>query len=46
MDVENPMVIDSVWPDYDELDKEMRDEIEKQKEDLDYCEDFRWRQVE
>ena len=44
-DIENPMVIDSVWPDYDEIDREMRDEIERIKEDMAY-DDFRWRQEE
>ena len=38
--VENPMVVDSVWPDYDEIDKETREEIERQKDDMKY--DSRW----
>jgi hypothetical protein len=42
-DVENPMVIDSVWPNYDEIDRETRDEIERQKAD-EYYDDLRWRQ--
>ena len=42
-DVENPMVIDSVWPEYDEIDRETREEIEAQKADMAY-DDLRWRQ--
>ena len=36
MDVENPMVLDSVWPDYDEIDQKTREEIEAQKADTEY----------
>ena len=39
-EVENPMVIDSVWPDYDAIDRETREEIERQKDDMKY--DSRW----
>ena len=42
-DVENPMVIDSVWPEYDEIDRETKEEIERQKAD-EYYDDLRWRQ--
>lgn len=44
-DIENPMVIDSVWPNYDEIDRETRDEIERQKAD-DAYDDLRWRRLD
>ena len=45
-DVENPMVIDCLWPDYEKIDRPTRAEIEAARADEEYdlmCEDFRWR---
>jgi len=46
-DVENPMVVDCLWPDYEKLDRPTKAEIEEARadDDLDMMrsEDFRWR---
>lgn len=41
-EVENPMTIDSLWDRLDEQEREMQEEIELQRADMEYGSRFDW----